>query len=218
MTFTALVSTMTLAQDGSFTSAKESDPAAKKVLDKVRAKYESYKTMKADFTLTIELPEEQPEIQKGNITLKGDAFRLEADAQTMVSDGETMWLHMKDNEEVQINDMEEEDGEILSPNSFLKFYEAEDFVYVLSDELTENGQVVQQIEFKPLDDESEYHKVRLTVNKKTNEIVRIKAFAKDSSRFTFELNKVTANPTIEDSIFTFKKSECPTCYWEDLRM
>lgn len=209
---------ITFAQTPQYTSANESDPAAKKLLDKVQAKYKSYKTMKADFTLTIEIPEEPKEVQKGKFMQKGDKYRLEAEAQTMVSDGETLWLHMKNSEEVQINDVEEDEDDMLSPSSFLKFYESEEFVYVLINEFPENGVVVQQIEFKPLDEDSEYHKVRLTLNKETNDVMRIKAFSKDGARFTFELGKVVANPTLSDTTFKFQKAECPTCHYEDLRM
>jgi len=215
-TMTALF-TMSFAQIPQYTDASQSDPAAKKLLDKVQAKYKSYKTMKADFTLTIEIPEEPKEVQKGKFMQEGEKYRLEAEAQTMVSDGETLWLHMKNSEEVQINDVEE-DEDMLSPSSFLKFYESEEFVYVLINEFPENGVVVQQIEFKPLDEDSEYHKVRLTLNKKTNEVIRIKAFSKDGARFSFELGKVIANPTLPASTFKFQKSECPTCHYEDLRM
>jgi len=164
------------------------------------------------------LAEEEPEVQKGQFWQQGDKYRLDAETQTMVSDGETLWLHLKNNEEVQINDVDEDDEELLSPQSFLKFYESEEFIYVLANEFPEKGVVVQQVEFKPLDEDSEYHKVRLTLNKKTNEMIRIKAFAKDGSRFTFELGKLIANPRLAGDTFQFLKSECPDCHWEDLRM
>ena len=41
-----------------------SDPATKVVLDKMRAKYEGYKTLEADFSLILEMPEQPKEIQK----------------------------------------------------------------------------------------------------------------------------------------------------------
>jgi outer membrane lipoprotein carrier protein len=210
--------TVTFAQNNQYTKSNQSDPAAKKLLDKVKAKYESYKTMQADFTLTIEIPEEAAEVQKGKFMQSGEKYRLEAEAQTMVSDGETLWLHMKNSEEVQINDVEEDEGDILSPSSFLSFYESEEFVYFLVNEFPEDGVVVQQIEFKPLDEDSEYHKVRLTLNKKTNDVMRIKAFSKDGSRFTFELGKLIANPAIPEATFKMVKSECSECHWEDMRI
>lgn len=217
LTMMALV-TMTFAQTNQYTDASQSDPAAKALLDKVQKKYKAYKTMQADFTLTIEIPEEAKEVQKGKFMQSGDKYRLEAESQTMVSDGETLWLHMKNSEEVQINDVEEDEDEILSPSSFLNFYESEEFVYFLVNEFPENGVVVQQIEFKPLDEDSEYHKVRLTLNKKTNEVMRIKAFSKDGSRFSFELGKLIANPTLPEATFKMLKSECPECHWEDNRI
>lgn len=208
---------LTFAQTKQYTASNQSDPEAKSLLDKVQAKYKAYKTIQADFTLTIEIPEEPVEVQKGKFMQEGEKYRLEAETQTMVSDGETLWLYMKNSEEVQINDVEEEE-DMLSPKNFLKFYESEEFVYVLINEFPENGVVVQQIEFKPIDKDSEYHKVRLTLNKKNNEVMRIKAFSKDGSRFTFGLGKLVANPTLPASTFKFQQSECPDCHYEDLRM
>ena len=210
--------TITFAQTNQYTNASQSDPAAKALLDKVQKKYKAYKTIQADFTLKIEIPEEAEEVQKGKFMQSGEKYRLEAESQTMVSDGETLWLHMKSSQEVQINDVEEDEDEMLSPSSFLNFYESEEFVYFLVNEFSENGVVVQQIEFKPLDEDSEYHKVRLTLNKKTNEVMRIKAFSKDGSRFSFEMGKLIANPTLPDATFKMVKSECSECHWEDNRI
>jgi outer membrane lipoprotein-sorting protein len=217
LTLMALV-TITFAQTNQYTNASQSDPAAKALLDKVQKKYKAYKTIQADFTLKIEIPEEAEEVQKGKFMQSGEKYRLEAESQTMVSDGETLWLHMKSSQEVQINDVEEDEDEMLSPSSFLNFYESEEFVYFLVNEFSENGVVVQQIEFKPLDEDSEYHKVRLTLNKKTNEVMRIKAFSKDGSRFSFEMGKLIANPTLPDATFKMVKSECSECHWEDNRI
>ena len=44
-----------------------SDPATKLVLDKMKAKYEGYKTLEADFSLTLEMPQQPKEIQKGKL-------------------------------------------------------------------------------------------------------------------------------------------------------
>ena len=116
--------------------------------------------------------------------------------------------------------MEDDTGEggISSPQDLLKAYAWKDYLYAITNEFTENGKLVQQIEFKPTTKATDYSKVRLTLDKKTLEIVSIKSFGKDGSRYTLTINKLTPNKTVADSIFTFAKSECPSCKFEDLRV
>ena len=205
------------AQD--YTNAKDADPAAKAVLEKLKTKYESYNAMAIDFSLIIEFPEEPAETQKGNLLQQGEKFRLDMDAQSIISNGESLWLWLKNNKEVQINDADMEDSEeILSPNDLLKVYNSGEYIYALVNAYEENGILIQQIEFKPIDQFSEYSKLRLTIDKKKMEIMRIKAFSKDGSRYTLKIDKLTPNPTIADSKFVWTKNECPDCYVEDLRI
>ena len=199
---------------------EKSDPEAKKVLDKARKKYEAYKTVEAVFALTIELPGQPKEVQKGTIAQDGNKFRLEMDQQTIVSDGKTTWVYLKKNNEVQINDFDPNDTEngFFTPRDLLKRYEKGDFLYAVTDKTTENNVVYTQIEFKPKDRNSEYAKLRLSVDEKANAIQSIKAFNKDGSRYTFQITKLTPNKTFANGHFNFDKSKYPGVKVEDLRM
>lgn len=216
------LATLTLpasAQRDQYTKAGESDPAAKAILNKLRQKYDSYKTLQADFALEIQMPEQPKDVQKGSISRQGDKYRLEMGGQTVISDGKALYLVLHKNKEVQINDVPEEgeDDSVLSPQALLKLYNSKKFVYALMNEVAQNGTVLQQIEFKPLDPSSDYSKLRMEVDKKKNEVNNIKAFGKDGSRYTFRLTKVTPNAAIAASVFTFEKSKFPGYHVEDLR-
>ena len=76
---------------------------------------------------------------------------------------------------------------------------------------------MQQIEFKPLDKTYDYSKIRMTINKNTNEVLMVKAFGKDSSRYTFSINQLSSNKTFAANYFTFDKSKYPGYHIEDLR-
>ena len=203
-----------------FTSNEDSDPAAKAVLEKMRQRYESYNSLQADFTLELEVPEQPVSLQKGTLVQQGEKYRLKLDDRTLVSDGESVWLYAEKNKEVQINnaDEESEPGTISSPKDLLRAYEWDNYIYVLANEFSENSRVVQQIEFKPTDRDSDYSKIRLTVDKKTSEVVNIKTFGKDGSRYTLTVNKLLPNASVNSSTFTFTKKECPDCHFEDLRI
>lgn len=200
--------------------AEKTDLAAKKVLDKIRKKYEAYKTVEATFTLTIELPNQPKEVQKGTIGQDGDKFRLTMDDQTIISDGKTTWVYVKKNNEVQINTADPAGTEsgFLTPKELLKRYQKGDFLYAITEKTTEGGKLLTQIEFKPKDKNSEYSKLRLAVDEKAQTIQSIKAFAKDGGRYTFVISKLTPNKAFAAGDFTFDTKKYPGVKVEDLRM
>ena len=202
-----------------YTTAEDSDPEAKAVLDEVKKKYDGYKTMEAEFSLEIELPEEPKVVQKGKIARSGAKYHMDTDDYTALSDGESIWFIMKNNKEVQINEVpeEEEDTGILSPNAMFSFYESDDYVYILANEYMDEGKPVQQIDFKPLDKFSDYSKLRLIVHKKTKDVVRVMAFSKDGTRYTLKVDKISPNKTLPATLFAFDASKYPDFHVEDLR-
>lgn len=203
-----------------FTTQADNDPKAKSVLEKLRNKYEAFKTLEVDFDLEIEIPEQPIEVQKGQLIQQGNKYRLKLQDRTLVSDGENVWLYLAKQKEVQINNVEEksDEGVFNSPKDLLTAYDWKNHVYVLTDEFMENGRLVQKIEFKPTDRNAEYSKVRLTIDKKNNDIVRIRTFNKDGSRYTLKVTRIVPNKNYPPSTFSFSKADCPDCHWEDLRL
>jgi len=82
----------------------------------------------------------------------------------------------------------------------------------------ENGVAIQQIEFKPISKDSEYSKMRVTIDRKKTQLLRIKAFSKDGARYTMEVNKFTTNGTYKDADFVFDTAQFPDVFVEDLRI
>lgn len=203
-----------------YNKAGDSDPEAKAILEKLRKKFDAFNSLEADFTLEIQFPEQPKETQKGILVRQGDKYKLDLSSQSVVSDGKVLWLILHNNKEVQINnvpDPEEMDGSLLTPEALFTFYENGKYVYQFVNEFVENGKLVQHIEFKPLDEYSEYSKLRLVVDKRKNEIVSVTAFAKDGSRYVFSIGTFRPNKAYASNFFTFDKSKYPDYYVEDLR-
>lgn len=199
--------------------AEKSDPEAKKVLDRVRKKYEGYKTIEATFSLTIEIPGQPADIQKGTIGQEGDKFRLDMAPQIIASDGKTTWVYLKKNKEIQITDTDpgSESG-FLTPKDLLSRYQKGDYLYAITEKITEKSVVLTQIEFKPKAKTSEYFKIRISINEKAGTIESIKAFAKDNSRYTFLISRLNTKKTFPADYFQIKSSDYPGVHVEDLRM
>ncbi len=218
--FLSFVSFAQDEQENQYTNAIDSDPAAISILESLKEKYEAMETMEIEFAIEIEIPEEDLILQEGVMSKKGEKFRLDMEDQSIISNGEILWFHLKKNNEVQINDasmLEEEDESFLTPDKMLKMYEGDEFIFVLSSKYSEGGKLLQEIECKPTDRDSDYSKMRIVVNSKKQEIDHIKAFSKDGSRYTFLSKQLTAAKAFDESHFEFNKADFPDIYVEDLR-
>ncbi len=205
------------AQD--YTKLEDSDPEARKILNQVRQKYEAYTSLEANFALDIEFPEQPKETQNGTLARSGDKYRVNFGGQEVLSDGAALYLVLHGNESVQINNLPEpgEDTGLLSPQAIFNFYDNGQFIYTLVDTQTEGRRVVHIIEFKPTDRSSEYAKLRMIVARDSKEIIRVKAFAKDGSRYTFRINDLNSNKRFASDYYAFSKGKYPNYYIEDLR-
>jgi outer membrane lipoprotein-sorting protein len=214
------ISTFSLAQtNNQMTSAADSDPQARAVLDKMRQKYEGFNSVQASFQLDLNFPEQPTETQNIQVKQQGEKYQVEMPGRTIISDGAAIYIILHSNKEVQINAVPEDGGDmgIMSPQSLFRIYESDEFVYVLAGQTTEDGKAVQQIEFKPIDEFSDYSKLRMTLYKSDASFKRVTAFGKDGSRFTLTLDSFKANPELAAGIFAFNKADYPGYYVEDLR-
>lgn len=193
---------------------------AKADLQKLRTKYEAGGSLQADVALEIQFPETPAEVQKGTITQAGERFRVEFDQQVVISDGNTVWMYLPDNKEVQVYDATDEatTGGFMRPQDLLTIYDNDGYVYDVVGEIEEGGTTLRQIEFKPTDRESEMAKIRLTYDPAKNEIRRVRVFNKDGSRFGLILTSVKTGQQVADATFTFDAKDYPGVMVEDMRL
>jgi len=202
-----------------FSSSKNSDPKAKVILDKLKKQYDSYKSMEVKFEMELELPGQPLEVQKGTVIQDGVRYQVKMNDQEIYADGKTIWLYLKKNKEVQITDMDDSgSSDFLSPKQMMSIYDKGDFVYSIIEEKNVNGQKLADIEFKPLNKKTDYTKMRLTVDKKTNKMISLRVFSRDGSRYTLKVSDIIANKKYDPVIFTFNAKTAPGVHIEDLRM
>ena len=96
---------------------------AKIILDELSKKTKSYSSIKAKFTNTFSSTiTDLNESQSGTIYLKDNSYKLELESQIIISDGETNWIYLIDEEEVNITEIDDEENE-LNPSKILTIYE-----------------------------------------------------------------------------------------------
>jgi len=206
-------------QGSTMTKKSQSDPKAKVILDKLKKQYDSYKTMEVKFEIELELPGKALEKQKGTVIQDGKKYQVKLQDQEIYADGKTIWVYIKKNKEVQISEMEEGDSAVfMSPKQMMTMYESGDFVYAITEERKVGNSQLADIEFKPLTKKSEYTKMRLTIDTKTNKMLFLRVFSKDGSRYTLKVSDILPNKKYDPALFTFNSKSVPGIHIEDLRM
>jgi len=195
----------------------KSDPEAKKILDAVSAKFKTYKTVKANFSLKVENAQGKVQGTKtGSVQMKGTKYRVSITGQEIMSDGKTVWTYDKSANEVQVSTLDNGSGSITPQKLFTNFYD-KDFLYVQNEDIKRNGKTYQVIELTPIDKTRPFFKVVVEVDKANNNIASTKVFEKNGNRYTYAVNSLSANQAMGDDIFVFDAKKYPGVEVIDLR-
>lgn len=194
-----------------------SDPAAKKILDAVSAKFKTFKAVQANFNLKIE--DSKGKIQgqkKGTVYMKGTKYRVSVTGQEIFCDGNNTWTFDKAANEVTINKFDPTINTLTPQKLFTNFYD-QDFLYKLNGEKKEAGKTLQEIEMTPKDKSKPFFKVYILVDKATQFIYTTKWLDKSGNKYTYIINSLNGKAAIAESTFTFDKAKYPGVEVVDLR-
>ena len=191
------------------------DPKAKEILDQTTASFKQLESLKANLTITIHLPEQEPYDQKSEVYLKGQNYKLVMEEEEIICDNKSVWRYLKDMNEVQINDYEPADNEI-TPTNIFNIYE-NDFYYLYVGPIKEKGVSYEEIELAPMDKSKSYFKVKVWVSFEDHLIHKMKVYDKNGSRYTYSITNIETNLGLQDSFFQFNKADYPGVRTEDLR-
>jgi outer membrane lipoprotein-sorting protein len=194
-----------------------SDPAAKTILDKVSAKFKTYKTVTANFTLSITNSAGKIEgTKKGTAYIKGSKYRVNIPGQEIYSDGNNIWTYDKSANEVQVTKFDPSANTITPQKMFTNFYD-KDFLYKLNGETKQDNKTLQEIELTPVDKTKAFFKVLVNIDKTTKNIVSTKVFEKNGNRYIYTITSMKANTALPDSLFVFDVKKYPNVEVIDLR-
>jgi len=181
------------------------DPKAREVLDAMSNKYQSIPSFKASITHTLENKQENlNEEFSGDITVKGDMYRLDMGGQEVINNGVTLWTYLEDVNEVNIADYDPEDEE-LSPSKIYDLYKT-GYKYTLMGELPNQGDGYDIVDLIPEDKDNQFFKIRMVISRKEHTLKSWKMFDKTGNVYTYQITDFTPNLDISDSFFVFDAS------------
>jgi len=195
----------------------KSDPEAKKILDAVSAKFKTFKSVKANFSLAIENASGKNQGTKtGNVQMKGAKYKVTLNGQEIFCDGKTIWTLDKAANEVQITTLDNSSGSITPQKLFTNFYD-KDFLYMLNEEKQVGSKTVQVVELTPVDKSKPFFKVLVEVDKAAKTLMSTKVFEKNGNRYIYSVSAMNTSGDIADNVFLFDAKKFPGVEIIDLR-
>lgn len=205
-----------------YSNFKDSDSEATQILDKLYNYISDAPDYTVQFSLELELPGEQPQLEHGELSQSGNNYLLKLQSQAIYTYEDTRWTHLIEQNEVLIdNHVNESSDENLNmtPLGLLKLYKSKDIVYAILNTEPFESSTRYYIEFKPLDDYSDYSKMRIDiVDNDVPNLEKITIFNKDASKYNILVQDMKINNGLNASYFTFDKSNFPNIHVEDIRL
>jgi outer membrane lipoprotein-sorting protein len=215
--YTLLAFAFTVMVAGAQTNPTKNDPAAKAILDKVSAKFKTFKSPQASFSYQVENADGKVlSTKKGTVIMKGSKYHVFMNGLEIFSDGRTSWSYDKSANEVTVNGIDA-GGTAMTPQKlFTNFYD-KDFYYKLNGEKKIGNKKVQEIEMTPIDKTRPFHKVYIYVDKGSNTIYSAKFLEKSGNRYSYTISSLKPNSTASEADFAFDKKRYPGVEVVDLR-
>ena len=197
-----------------------SDPKTKAFLDKVKKQYEGYTTLETKFKLETKFAEQpKADVQLGKYAQQGDRSRVDMDKDFIITDGKIVW-HKTGNIVRITNAGGKSTNAFLSPKDLVKLYEKKEYAFGITGERAEGWSTKATIvTLKPVNNRrSEFTKLEIAIDQKTNYIISVTAFGRDQSRSKVSMDQPIVNQKQDASKFTFDQSKYAGVKVEDLRV
>jgi outer membrane lipoprotein carrier protein len=193
------------------------DKKAGQILDAMSTKYKNLKTFNANFTYGVEGANAKlTNVFTGNITVKGNKFKLKTAGQEVFNNGKELFTFVKETNEVNISEFNPNDDSDFSPTKIYTIYK-KGYKYIFKEEKKEGNQFYEVVELSPTGGKSNVAKIQITVNKTDKSIKTWKVWDKAGKKTVFRIDKFTPNVVAADGIFSFDKSKYPGVEVVDLR-
>ena len=213
------LSIATISAQPSSVNASNTDSKANALLNKVKSQYNGYSSLESKFKLEFKLAEQpKAETISGKVYQQGDNFRAEMGSDFMIGNGQNIW--QKSGNSVQLKCANSKDADdLMTPKTLIRMYEKKEFIFGITGASAEGwSKKATILTGKPTNRRSEFTKIVLAIDQKTNNIVSVTAFGRDQSRSKVSLEVPSVNKNYNASMFSFDKSQFPGVKVQDLRI
>ncbi len=191
------------------------DQTSVDILDAIYKKMVAYSNVYVQFTFRTEKGGTTLDEMKGNISVKGNQYKLITKEQQVYCDAHNVWNYMPEQKEVSISPYDSTDTEQLNPLQMVKDYKKNYRSTFIRDE-NRRGVWVQIIDLIPKK-ASSVAKVRLVSDKAKKQIVNVVVYEKDGTMYNYIVDKFLVNQSLPANAFTFNIANYPGVDVIDMR-
>tara|TARA_B100000683_G_C12418150_1_gene526681 strand:+ start:139 stop:777 length:639 start_codon:yes stop_codon:yes gene_type:complete len=180
------------------------DARAKKILETLSNETKKHKNIAIDFKFIFENKSQAiKEIQKGSLIIENKKFILNLEDQKIINNGETQWIYLKEDNEVQIMEHDPDD-DLLSPEKIFTIYENNYKQKLIKSEKISNTTTKHHIDLYPKKSE-EFIKINLTIiDSKSMRLEKIIMQDKNGGTYTYIIENFDSNTNTEQFNFQVK--------------
>jgi outer membrane lipoprotein-sorting protein len=192
------------------TPNKEKDKVATKLLKEVSKKYKSYKTLKADFSVTNEAADTKTpkKTEKGTLYTKGNSFKLIFGGQEIFCDGKNIWTYSKEINECVKDNYDPNSSSSMNPSKIFTVWE-KGFLFTSDGSYKKGSTEISKIKLTPTDKTKPYFLMNLEVNNAEKTVQSMKISFKGGNKQLYNVNSQTPNIALSSNFFTFIASNYP---------
>jgi len=184
-------------------------------LDEVSQKTKSHKSIRADFSYTMEnIQAKINEVKTGSLLISGEKYRLTAAGQTVICNGKTIWTYINESNEVQINDVDAKE-DAMTPSRLLSSYNSNYKSKIIKDK-AQSDPAVESIELIP-NTVKNFTNAILVVDKNKKQVKSFILFDKNGNTFTYKVTNYQTDIPVTNADFSFEASKFPGVEIIDMR-
>lgn len=196
---------------GIFASLAIKAQSAQEFLNKVIDRTKSYQDISIVFNYRFIFENDDVnEKMNGYASIKGDSYLLNLGNQLIISNGETLWNYLIDDQEVMISEATEDNNSspIAMLNSFSK--------NVTASFIDSYDVYLSTIEIKEKEGKT-FEKIQISVDSRNMTLKEIHIFNTDGSELIYDITSFTTNQNLPDNMFTFDEKLHPDVEVIDMR-
>jgi outer membrane lipoprotein carrier protein len=198
----------------------QQEKKAGRILDELSSKHKENGAIKAEFTSRMINEKDDVNMErKGSLKMKGDKFVLDMGEQKVYSNGETRWIYLKKDNEVQIKKAQKngKEGQVVHPTDLFTIWE-KGYKYEYAKRIKEDGRSYHVIKLYPKDPSGKpFHTIELKVDKEKGSIHEVRVFGKRGTDYVYTVDELQENVEVKKEDFEFQASEHPNVEKVDLR-
>lgn len=173
------------------------------LLRRVQQQYEAAEGLRATFQQETQSPfTDGASTFSGSLLLRGDQYRVETSQQTLVTDGETLWIYTPSENQVIVNQYVN-DETIITPDEIFTDY-LERYRIVATRSVERDDTVFVEIDLTADAPDAYYTDVTVRVRRADAILARVTLNDQNGATTIFQLNDVALSPPIPEGAFTFQ--------------